>query len=317
MGIQHALVMGEMCVDIVVHRPASVPVLGYPLWAGDVEIRLGGSATYSGLALQGLGIDTSFSLPLGDDALARQLTAQLALRGLHTEGICFVRGQPSMKAVTICTEDDHQVLASSPPPLYLDEMVDVSVVGIDLLYFGGYTLYPELWTPATAGCFARARRNGVLVVLDTQILPLPADRYVTRALRADIFSEIDVLLLNRKEASAFTGVEDIEAAALNLAQAGPRLVVAKLGSQGSMTCDQGHIRYQRGFRVSASDLIGAGDYFGAGLSYGLLQGWDLDRAASFANAAAATGISQRDRSGFPSTLADVENLLSQTNDSER
>jgi sugar/nucleoside kinase (ribokinase family) len=41
------------------------------------------------------------------------------------------------------------------------------------------------------------------------------------------------------------------------------------------------------FRVKVVDSTGAGDAFMGGLSYGLLQGWDLQRVGTFANACAA------------------------------
>jgi sugar/nucleoside kinase (ribokinase family) len=39
--------------------------------------------------------------------------------------------------------------------------------------------------------------------------------------------------------------------------------------------------------VKAVDTTGAGDAFMGGLSYGLLQGWDLQKVGIFANACAA------------------------------
>jgi sugar/nucleoside kinase (ribokinase family) len=41
------------------------------------------------------------------------------------------------------------------------------------------------------------------------------------------------------------------------------------------------------FDVSVVDSTGAGDAFMGGLSYGLLQGWDLPNSGLFANACAA------------------------------
>jgi len=39
--------------------------------------------------------------------------------------------------------------------------------------------------------------------------------------------------------------------------------------------------------VEVADTVGAGDAFSAGLIHGLLNGWEVDKAAAFANALAA------------------------------
>ena len=60
------------------------------------------------------------------------------------------------------------------------------------------------------------------------------------------------------------------------------------------------------FRVNVIDTTGAGDAFMGGLSYGLLQEWDLERVGLFANACAAlccTRVGARAMSRLDEVLA--------------
>ncbi|MFZ0334381.1 MAG: carbohydrate kinase family protein, partial [Candidatus Acidiferrales bacterium] len=60
------------------------------------------------------------------------------------------------------------------------------------------------------------------------------------------------------------------------------------------------------FTVKPVDTTGAGDAFMGGLSYGLLQKWDLERVGTFANACAAlccTKVGARAMSKYNEVLA--------------
>lgn len=61
----------------------------------------------------------------------------------------------------------------------------------------------------------------------------------------------------------------------------------KLGSQGCVIKHNGQIHKLPCFKVNVVDTSGAGDSFMAGFIYGHLQGWDVEKCATFANAVAA------------------------------
>jgi sugar/nucleoside kinase (ribokinase family) len=69
-----------------------------------------------------------------------------------------------------------------------------------------------------------------------------------------------------------------------LKRAGAAHVVVKLGAAGCYVAGSGRVGP---VEVDAVDGTGAGDAFAAGLLYGLLGGWPIERAARLANAAGA------------------------------
>lgn len=42
-----ALVLGELCEDILLHNPAGVEVMGQKTWAKDIVLSAGGSTYYT------------------------------------------------------------------------------------------------------------------------------------------------------------------------------------------------------------------------------------------------------------------------------
>ena len=297
-----ALVLGELCLDIIIYNPRSVAVLGHPTWAGDVVLRLGGSASYAAQALRVLGLEVSLSGIVGDDTTTADCLARLREKGINTARVRRCAGEPTPKCVAICEEDGKSsFVACSPFPYYDPLVLQCSLDDVALLYFGAYLLYPELWGGPLARLFEKAKAQHILVALDTQLLPIPTHLFKRKALTPATMKYVDVLFANRREASALTGRTKPVEAAEELAALGPRIVVVKLGSEGCLTWSRGESIASEPLAVEARDPIGAGDYFGAAFAYGLLQGWNLQRVSDFANAFAALCISREKGKGLPST----------------
>lgn len=304
-----ALVLGELCLDVIVYNPQSVAVLGQPIWAEDIVLRLGGSATYTAQALRALGLGVSLNGVVGEDAITDHWLATLREEGINIEGVQRLVGQPMPKCISICEDGQKRFVACSPFLRYDPETLEYPLEGIALVYFGAYLLYPELWDGPLAKLFKKAKAQQALVALDTQFLPIPTCLYKSKALTSATMRYVDVLLVNRQEALTLTGRAQSVEAAEELAALGPQVVVVKLGSEGCLTWrSRGQCVSSGPLNVEAYDPIGAGDYFGAAFAYGLLQEWNLQTVSDFANAFAALCISREKGKGLPS-MAEALALL--------
>jgi fructokinase len=89
--------------------------------------------------------------------------------------------------------------------------------------------------------------------------------------------------------------EDADAPACRelIARFGPRLVCVTRGESGSFICDRDNSHRHRGFRVSVSDTVGAGDAFTAGLVHAVLRGKSLAEVNDIANRMGAWVASRR------------------------
>ena len=90
------------------------------------------------------------------------------------------------------------------------------------------------------------------------------------------------------------GVEDsTESACRKLLEYGPQIVTLKCGEQGSIIYTQNDKLIVPSFQIVEVDPTGAGDCFDAGFVYGLLEGWELEKTARFANAVGALATTKK------------------------
>jgi fructokinase len=125
----------------------------------------------------------------------------------------------------------------------------------------------------------------------------------------DALRLVDVLKPCKAAAREMTGVSDYNRMADQLLNLGPKVVAITEGEDGCLIATREKRVQVPAFRVNVVDTTGAGDAFMGGLSYGLLQGWDLERVGIFANACAAlccTKVGARAMSKLDEVLAFVK-----------
>jgi ribokinase len=134
-----------------------------------------------------------------------------------------------------------------------------------------------------------AHGANVRVIFDLDVSPnffaqsnLGSEQDLVAALRL-----VDVLKPCKAAARELTGLADFDKMAAELLKLGPKLVAITLGADGCLIATAEKMVHVPAFRPDVVDTTGAGDAFMGGLSYALLQGWDIGRVGLFANACAA------------------------------
>jgi sugar/nucleoside kinase (ribokinase family) len=102
-----------------------------------------------------------------------------------------------------------------------------------------------------------------------------------------ILRSIDLLFLNEVEARLLVGIKNPEEAARRALKMGPKIVALKLGKKGCTILTKKGKIHSPAFDVKVVDTTGAGDAFDAGFLASVVKGWDLKKAARFANAVGA------------------------------
>lgn len=137
--------------------------------------------------------------------------------------------------------------------------------------------------------FAIARRAGALTILNpapAPSKPLPEALLKHVSILTPNETELERLLPSRKGASLRARAEDLR-------KKGPAVVIVTYGGRGVWVFDaRGGHRFSA-FKVRAVDTVGAGDAFNGALAAALAEGMPLDKAVSFAQAAAALSVQRR------------------------
>jgi argininosuccinate lyase len=271
---------------------------------------LGGNGAICAYVLARLGAQVELASAVGADAWG-----DLALRWLHEANAgleALVRTPQAATATTTVITDRRLNRVSFHHPgaslIYTPEDLSPALIeNADVCIFSSFSLLPK-WRPeGCAQLLAQAYRSNAMTALD--IGPAIGQPAALSELSASL-PHVDFFLCNAHELAVCTGIDDTPAAAAQVLQAGARCAVIKRGRQGAQIFSHGQPPIEvPAFRVDARFTVGAGDSFNAGFLYGIHQGWEMARAARFANAVAAVVVSgARGALGAPS-LAEVEQRL--------
>lgn len=259
--------------------------------ASRLEIHAGGVTANNLTQVARLGAKSGWLGLLGDDDNGRIIEKAFLDDGMDISGIEVVKGELSaLTWIPVDVEGErciymfpnvtgkisvHQVLTRFAPHIKAAKHFHTEASQLPL-------------TPVREA-MQLAQTSGVRVLFDLDVSPnffcqcnLGTQEDLAASLRF-----VDVLKPCKAAAMEFTGEEDHEATARKLLQMGPSVVAITMGANGCLLARKDQIVHVPAFSVKPVDTTGAGDAFMGGLSYGLLQQWDLERVGTFANACAA------------------------------
>jgi sugar/nucleoside kinase (ribokinase family) len=258
-------VAGNVNVDLILGPLAQWPRIGTEALMPHYELRVGGQAGNTGLALAALGARHRVIANMGDDPLGRwlrdafpgtgQAWSHASAPATVTVGLVHAGGER-----TFFTSVGH--LAEFSPGQVLMQMPARAEPG-DVVLLCGLFLSPLLVAGSLGLCEELAKR-GFAIALDTG---WPDQGW--EALRATVAAWlpfVDHVLLNELETLALSDRADLDQAAAWF-RARTRLgacLIVKCGSQGARAwCGEQQVRCAAPM-VEVIDTVGAGDVFNAG-----------------------------------------------------
>ncbi len=260
----------------------------------NMVIQGGGPVATALVALARWGLSCAFAGVLGEDPFGDMIRTSLEEEGIDTDGALVRKGYESQFAFIAAEPGSGRrtIFWQRPtgPPLNSDE-IDLSVIRqAKVVLTDG--LFPEA---ALAACKA-AKAAGVEVVVDAGSL---------REGMLELARVSDYYLASEAFAKALVGEDKPLKACERLAELGPRVVGVTLGPKGYVALVDGRIIERPAYQVEAIDTTGCGDVFHAGFTYGVVQGWDVEKSLDF-GAWAAAMVSRKlgGRAGIP-TLGEL------------
>jgi ribokinase len=227
---------------------------------------------------------------LGSDGRGDKYADYLEAEGLDVSMLGRAKDSPTGVALIVVGPDGENLITVAPGANAHLSPADIEKAKDAIR--GARVVLAQLEVPleTVEAAFRIAARAGVRTLLN----PAPAPEKLPKGLLA----RTDVIIPNRSEAEALTGVaipsvEAAGAACAALRDAGAGSVVTTLGEEGAVFSGPeggGHLRPPG---VDAADTTGAGDAFCGALAARLAEGRSLSDAVRFACAAGALACTVR------------------------
>ena len=265
---------------------------------------VGGSPTNISVGMTRLGGKAALLTAVGEDPVGDFILRFLRDEQVSTE---FIPRKDGLRSSAV-------LLGIEPPdrfPLqyYRDNCADISLTIDDVLaapvtdcqifQFAGTNLSLEPSRSATMFAAELAKQAGARVVFDIDFRPdqwfdIRAFGVVARAvlpmvdivigtedeINAATLSSTEQMELTHSQVSDAKVVGDTAAAIRRMLATGPEAVVEKVGARGArIHLRSGEVIDAPGFPVEITNILGAGDAFGAGFIYGLVRDMGWYRAA--------------------------------------
>lgn len=287
------LVLGNANVDLVMGEVAGWPEVGTEIMVPRSEMRPGGSAGNTALALSGMGVPHRFIAATGSDVLGQWL-----ISGFDAASTTWI-AMPCATTVTvgIVHEGGDRAFFTAPGHLQQARLEDIlerlpaaSETAGFAIVSGGF-LMPYICA-GSSHILTRLKELGWRTAIDPG-WPPEGWTEQTRRLCRDWLALADFALLNQEEVRGLSATEELEQAIAVLAGTlgDERTLVVKRGAEGADGFCSGRRLSVEAPAVEVIDTVGAGDTFNAAFLASLAEGGSLEDALRAGVHAASLAIS--------------------------
>ncbi len=294
--------IGDINLDVITSKLRELPEKDSQRVVSDMSLSSGGCAANFAKAISRLGLKTRFIGKIGDDTIGGFVRDSM-------EGIELVlsRGRKTGITFAMVFEDNTRSFITYPGSNSEFRIEDVELDLIEGRYLHVGSFFLQGLRGNTKQLLDHAHERGMTTSFDTGWDPAGWKKEDVELVRR-VLKDVDIFFPNLKEGEAITGAKGREEVCKELLSLGPGIIALKLGSEGSYIASEGERATVPPFRVKSIDTTGAGDVFDASFVYGHSNGWDIEKAGKFANAAAALSTRGYGSNMYPG-LNDVDKVL--------
>lgn len=235
----------------------------------------GGGASNTSVGLARLGCDAHFCGIIGSDQWGQNLLANFTKEGVNAESATIVEGETTSFSLILSSETGERVILYEPGTnahLHDANFPQETARGMQWLYLNHIH---------ERSCVIE---DDIVAMLETNpamgLSWNPGGTHIKEGMKekhnAKLLAQTDLLLCNLEEALAFTGKDTADDAATALLHAGVHTVCISDGKRGCLGATMKH-RFHCPAIADAIvvDSTGAGDAFGTGATWAVLQGFAL------------------------------------------
>ncbi|HLD63329.1 MAG TPA: carbohydrate kinase family protein [Candidatus Peribacteraceae bacterium] len=265
--------------------------LGEKVHVSSVQETCGGGASNTSVGLSRLGCDAAFAGVIGDDQWGRRLRENMEHEGVDTRGATIVEGEMTSFSIILSARSGERVILYTPgtnthlqdATFQREQMEDVDWVYLNHIQEQSRAIQDDIIAFLLAHPEQRFTWNPGGPQLEAGL----SDKH-----QAELLKHTDLLLLNKEEAFQFSRTASIQEALRTLSATGAHVVCITDGKHGSYATDGKHLfACPIVAGVNVVETTGAGDAFGVGMTWGLLQGLDLRQSLQAGSISAAGVVS--------------------------
>lgn len=246
------------------------------------------------------GLKCGIITAVGNDEYGSICLNSFAEYGVNTEGL-VVNNKPTYFCVVLLDNTGEKALTIVETANLVPSIADVDINYLNQSKFVHLTSLDL----SLARYVALGVKKGVEVSIDIEVT---ADGAGLKDWK-DVLGNTSIVFINKLSIKALFGDEEFDKNAKRLLEMGSKIIVLTCGAEGVKVFTRDDQFTAPAFKVKVKDTTGAGDCFNAFFLGGIINGWELKKAALYANAAAAIAIQQvGSRTAIPD-LTEVRSFL--------
>lgn len=284
-------IIGPLNIDMVIRGTAPQNIEELVKWGGlsDINILLAGAVGYFSQNISKLGFDAHLVSTIADDLFGEMILSILKKQNIKSDYINIEKSKQGAIAVYMLLfgSNKRPITFRLPthhgwPPKF-DKNIEEYLLDTDIIHCGGYLHFKDLWNNDVPEIFKKAKQKGIITSLDPQFPLEPLNPPWSKVLDP-LLKFTDILFLDENESLGVTNTKNIDEATPILADLGPKIVVVKLGAEGSIILHDKKIYRQKAIPPKILvDSIGAGDSFDAGFLYAISKKYPVTIASKIAS----------------------------------
>lgn len=264
------------------------------------DVRPGGSAANTTVALATLGVSCGFVGIVADDIYGKLLISDFKNRKVATKHVQVKKPQDILSAtgsVDVFLDKKGRRLLFVKPGI--NSLLTLNNSDIKYLQ-NSYIIHISAFVDDKQ--LEIQKKIIGKIPQSVKISFSPGSLYASRGLAgiSQLISRSFIIFLNKKEAYQLTH-KNYKIAAKILLTLGPKVIVVTLEKDGCYVATKKKSFYSNTRKVNVVDTTGAGDAFSAGFLYGMLNNYNVEKCAEIGNAVASFAIQKIGaRTGLPS-----------------
>ncbi len=254
------------------------------------EKKVGGAELNFAIGCARLGLKAGWISKLGNDEFGKYIQTFARGEGIDISRVELVDGYPTSLNFKEIMEDGNVrtfYYRDKSPTLTMtpEDMDETYFQQAKILHITG--IFPAI-DPKNMAIYDRAidlaKKHDVKISFDPNIRLRMWSREEAKQELSKILPHVDILLAGDDEMDMIIGENEPEAIVEKVKEYGISFVAVKQGEKGSAGYYNGEFIESAPVKApKVVDTVGAGDGFNAGIIYGILQEWPLEKTLIFAN----------------------------------